>query len=53
MNTTNQFCRTGFTEFLEDITNQGRININIRFNGHGYLFEYKVVEQVPTGKALQ
>ncbi len=27
--------------------------MTVRFNGHIYLFEFKVVEQVPKGKALQ
>ena len=38
---------------LEDVTNQGRIDMAVRFGGHVYLFEFKVVELVPEGKALQ
>ncbi len=37
----------------QDITNKGRIDMTVLFNGHVYLFEFKVVEDVPEGRALQ
>jgi len=38
---------------LEDATNKGRIDMAVLFNGQVYLFDFKVVELVPVGKALQ
>jgi len=35
------------------VTNRGRIDMTVLFNGQIYLFEFKVVELVPEGKALQ
>ncbi|PKM33163.1 MAG: hypothetical protein CVV06_20765, partial [Gammaproteobacteria bacterium HGW-Gammaproteobacteria-10] len=34
-------------------TNHGRIDMTVHFNGQIYLFEFKVVELVPEGKALR
>lgn len=47
------FAALGLDIALEDSTNQGRIDMTVRFNGCIYLFEFKVVEQHPKGKALQ
>ncbi|MCK5667285.1 MAG: AAA family ATPase, partial [Thiotrichaceae bacterium] len=47
------FAALGLAIILEDTTNHGRIDMSVRFNGHIYLFEFKVVELVPEGKALQ
>ncbi len=47
------FAALGLTITLEDTTNKGRIDMAVRFNGHIYLFEFKVVEMVPEGKALE
>lgn len=47
------FAAPGLTIILEDTTSQGRIDMSVHFNEHIYLFEFKVVEQVPEGKALQ
>lgn len=47
------FAALGLDIRLEDVTNKGRINMAVLFNGHVYLFEFKVVEDVPQGKALQ
>ncbi len=47
------FAALGLDIALEDSTNQGRIDMTVRFNGCIYLFEFKVVEQHPNGKALQ
>jgi len=38
---------------LEDVTNHGRIDMTVLFNQSCYLFEFKVVELVPAGRALQ
>ncbi len=43
----------GLDIILEDVTHQGRIDMTVRFNNQIYLFEFKVVELVPEGKALQ
>jgi hypothetical protein len=37
---------------VEDATNKGRIDLALRFADCVYLFEFKVVEQVPEGRAL-
>jgi hypothetical protein len=47
------FAALGLEIRLEDATNQGRIDMTVQFNGHIYLFEFKVVELVPEGHALQ
>ena len=38
---------------MADATNRGRIDMAVRFNRRIYLFEFKVVEMVPLGKALE
>ena len=38
---------------LEDATNHGRIDMTVLFNAHVYIFEFKVVELAPEGRALQ
>ena len=47
------FAALGLDIRLEDVTNRGRIDMTVLFNGQVYLFEFKVVELVPAGKALQ
>ncbi len=47
------FAALGLDIRLEDVTNKGRIDMAVLFNGHVYLFEFKVVELVPEGAALQ
>jgi hypothetical protein len=47
------FAALGLDVFVEDSTNKGRIDMTVRFNGHIYLFEFKVVEMVSEGKALK
>jgi len=47
------FAALGLTITLEDATNHGRIDMTVHFNGQIYLFEFKVVELVPEGKALK
>lgn len=38
------FAALGLDLVVEDCTNHGRIDMSLRFNGHVYLFEFKVVE---------
>ena len=47
------FAALGLEIILEDTTNQGRIDMTVKFNEQVYLFEFKVVEFIPKGKALQ
>lgn len=47
------FASLGLDIRLEDPTNKGRIDMTVLFNNHIWLFEFKVVEMVPEGKALQ
>ena len=47
------FAALGLDIVLEDATHHGRIDMAVTFNGHVYLFEFKVVELLPQGKALQ
>ncbi|MGV6476710.1 PD-(D/E)XK nuclease domain-containing protein [Azotobacter vinelandii] len=47
------FAALGLDIRLEDTANHGRIDMAVLFNGHVYLFEFKVVELVPEGKALE
>ena len=47
------FAALGLDIRCEDITNKGRIDMSVLFNGQVYLFEFKVVEDAPEGRALQ
>ncbi|CBL43866.1 hypothetical protein HDN1F_02830 [gamma proteobacterium HdN1] len=47
------FAALGLDIKLEDATNHGRIDMTVCFEGHVYLFEFKVVELVPEGRALK
>ena len=53
------FAALGLDIRLEDATNQGRIDMTVLFNGHVFIFEFKVVKagaqasQTTQGKALQ
>ncbi|CBL47279.1 conserved hypothetical protein [gamma proteobacterium HdN1] len=47
------FAALGLDIKLEDATNHGRIDMTVCFEGHVYLFEFKVVELAHEGKALQ
>jgi hypothetical protein len=42
----------GFDLRVKDATNKGRIDLALRAGSRVYLFEFKVVEQVPEGRAL-
>ena len=43
----------GLDLIAEDVTHQGRIDLTLKFNGQVWLFEFKVVELEPEGRALQ
>ena len=43
----------GLDLIAEDATHQGRIDLTLKFNGQVWLFEFKVVELEPEGRALQ
>ncbi|MGB0849404.1 MAG: ATP-binding protein, partial [Thiolinea sp.] len=47
------FASLGLTLVVEDNTNLGRIDMTLKFNEQVYIFEFKVVELSPEGKALQ
>lgn len=47
------FAALGLDIRLEDTTNHGRIDMTVLFNAQVFLFEFKVVELIPEGKALQ
>jgi hypothetical protein len=42
----------GLDLIAEDVTNQGRIDLTVKLSERIYLFEFKVVELEPEGKAL-
>jgi hypothetical protein len=47
------FAALGLDIRVEDTTNHGRIDMAVEFSGAVWVFEFKVVELVPEGKALQ
>jgi hypothetical protein len=47
------FAALGLDIRLEDTTNKGRIDMAALFEGQVFLFEFKVVELTPEGRALQ
>jgi hypothetical protein len=47
------FASLGLAITLEDASHHGRLDMTVKFNGHIDLFEFKVVELVPEGRALQ
>ncbi|NOG31700.1 ATP-binding protein [Halomonas sp. TBZ9] len=46
------FAALGLAVTVEDASHHGRVDMTVDFGGHLYLFEFKVVEQLPEGKAL-
>ena len=46
------FAAAGLDVVVEDSSNHGRVDMAVRFNGHVYLFEFKVVELAPEGAAM-
>jgi len=47
------FAALGLEITVEDSTNKGRIDMTVRFNSNIYIFEFKVVEMTPEGKAIE
>jgi len=47
------FAALGLDIIVEDASHHGRVDITVEAFGHLYLFEYKVVEQLPGGVALE
>ena len=47
------FAALGLDITPEESSNAGRLDMAVRFNGQVYLFEFKVVELNPEGRALQ
>ena len=47
------FASLGLDIVTEESSNAGRLDMALRFNGQVYLFEFKVVELAPEGRALQ
>jgi hypothetical protein len=47
------FAALGLDLTVEDSSNQGQLDMALKFDGHVYLFEFKVVEFTPEGRALQ
>lgn len=47
------FAALGLTDTVEDASSHGYVDMSVDFDGHIYLFEFKVVEQLPEGKALE
>ena len=47
------FAALGLDIRLEDTTNKGRIDMAVLFEGQVLLFEFKVIELTPKGRALQ
>ena len=47
------FAALGLEVIVEDCSNHGRLDMTLKFNEQVYLFEFKVVELAPDGKALQ
>ncbi|MDR2092435.1 MAG: PD-(D/E)XK nuclease domain-containing protein, partial [Azoarcus sp.] len=46
------FAALGFDIIPEDVSNQGKLDMAVQFNGQIYLFEFKVVEDAAEGRAL-
>jgi hypothetical protein len=46
------FASIGLDIRCEDVTNRGRIDMTVLFNGNIYIIEFKVVEQTPEGSAM-
>jgi hypothetical protein len=47
------FAALGLDIRVEDTTNHGRIDMTVLFEGQVWIFEFKVVELAPEGRALQ
>ncbi|RCV85752.1 ATP-binding protein [Vreelandella rituensis] len=47
------FAALGVNVTVEDASHHGKVDMSVDFAGHIYLFEFKVVEQLPNGTALE
>ena len=47
------FAALGLSVSVEDSSSLGRVNMAVCFNRNVYLFEFKVVEQLPQGAAME
>ncbi|NOG31707.1 AAA family ATPase [Halomonas sp. TBZ9] len=47
------FAALGVGVIVEDASHKGKVDMTVDFGGQLYLFEFKVVEQEPQGKALE
>lgn len=47
------FAALGLDIRLEDATSEGRIDMTVLFDGAVFIFEFKVVEDNPGGRALE
>jgi hypothetical protein len=47
------FAALGLDIVPEDVSNQGRLDMAVKFNDQIYLFEFKVVEEEAEGRALE
>ncbi|MBK1693087.1 PD-(D/E)XK nuclease domain-containing protein, partial [Ectothiorhodospira mobilis] len=47
------FAALGVQVTVEDASHHGKVDMTVDFGGHLYLFEFKVVEQLPGGRALE
>ena len=47
------FAALGLDIRLEDVTSTGRIDMTVLFDGAVFIFEFKVVEDSPEGRALE
>jgi len=47
------FAALGLDVCVEDTTNHGRIDMTVKLGAHIYIFEFKVVELLAEGRALQ
>jgi hypothetical protein len=47
------FAALGMDVVPEDVSNQGKLDMAVKFNGEVYLFEFKMVEDEAEGRALR
>ena len=48
-----EFAALGLAVTVEDASNFGRVDMTVDFDDHIYIFEFKVVELLPDGAALE
>ena len=47
------FAALGLDIIVEDSSNRGRVDMTVKLAGQIYLFEFKVVESLPDGRAIE